>query len=65
MGSKNRLHIITATRLGVTKQVIKTEEELTDLYPKLGLPQNLVEGDFHKNQQIIQKCFELGEKLTE
>lgn len=65
LGPKNRLHVITATRLGVVKQVIKTEDELTTLYPKLGLPQNLVEGDYHKNQQIIQKCFELGEKLSE
>ena len=65
LGSKNRLHIITATRLGVTKQVIKTEDELADLYPKLGLSQNLVEGDFLKNQQTLTECFELGEKLSE
>ncbi|MCF6357157.1 MAG: flavodoxin family protein [Draconibacterium sp.] len=63
LGSKNRLHVITATRLGVTKQVIKTEDELVALYPKLGLSQNLVEGDFQKNQQILTEGFKLGEKI--
>ncbi len=64
LGPKNRLHIITATRLGVTKQVVKTEDELTALYPKLGLPDNLAEGDFLKNRQTLTECFELGEKLS-
>ena len=64
MGPKNRLHVITATRLGVSKQVVKTPEELSVLYPKLGLPQHLVEEDFIKNQKILQDCFDLGEKLS-
>lgn len=64
MGPKNRLHVITATRLGVSKQVVKSPEELSVLYPKLGLPQHLVEGDFTKNQKILQDCFDLGEKLS-
>ncbi len=57
-------YIITATRLGVTKQVIKTEDELTALYPKLGLPKNLVEDDYRKNQKTLNKCFKLGQKLS-
>ncbi|NOR74129.1 MAG: hypothetical protein GQ525_03105, partial [Draconibacterium sp.] len=64
LGSKNRLHIITATRLGVTKQITKSKKELAELYPKLGLSDSLVENDFKKNQQILKKCFELGEKLS-
>ncbi len=64
LGPKNRLHVITATRLGVTKQVIKTEDELTALYPKLGLSKNLVENDFQKNQQILSECFKLGQNLS-
>ena len=63
LGPQNRLHIITAPRLGVIKQVVKTEEELSELYLKLGLSESLVEGDFIKNQKIRQECFELGQKL--
>lgn len=64
LGANNRLHIITGTRLGVTKQVVKTRDDLTELYPKLGLPVSLVEGDFDKNQKILQECFELGKTLS-
>ena len=64
MGSQNRLHIILATRLGVIKQVIKTEEELLELYPKLGLSESHVKNDFEKNQKILHECFELGKKLS-
>jgi len=64
LGPKNRLHIITATRLGVIKQVSKSKKELVELYPKLGLSESLVENDFIRNQQTLQDCFELGEKLS-
>jgi multimeric flavodoxin WrbA len=64
LGPKNRLHIITATRLAVIKQVIKTEAELSELYPKLGLPANLAKEDFNKNQKVLKQCFELGKKLA-
>lgn len=64
LGSNNKLHIIRATRLGVVKQVIKNEEELNLLYPKLGLPQKLVSKDFASNKKILDNCFELGERLA-
>jgi multimeric flavodoxin WrbA len=64
LGPKNRLHIITATRLAVIKQVIKTEAELSELYPKLGLPANLAKEDFNKNQKVLKQCFELGKTLS-
>ena len=64
LGPENRLHVITAARLGVTKQVVKTKEELSVLYPKLGLPESLVEEDFERNQKILRKCFKLGKKLS-
>ncbi len=64
LGPKNRLHIITATRLAVIKQVIKTEEDLRELYPKLGLPENLAKEDFRKNQKVLKECFELGKTLS-
>ncbi len=64
LGPKNRLHIITATRLAVIKQIIKTEEDLRELYPKLGLPENLAEEDFKRNQKVLKQCFELGKTLV-
>ncbi len=64
LGPKNRLYIITATRLAVIKQVIKTEEELRALYPKLNLPADLAKEDFLKNQKVLKQCFQLGRKLA-
>lgn len=64
LGPKNRLHIITATRLAVVKQVIKTEEELRSLYPKLGLPADFAKEDFLKNQKVLNQCSQLGKKLA-
>lgn len=65
LGPDNKLHIITATRLGVTKQVIKSKEELLRLYPKLGLSNLLIENDYEKNQNILKQCFELGKMLSQ
>lgn len=64
LGAKNNLHVITATRLGVVQQVVKSEEELTVLYSKLGLSEDLVKTDYEKNQNILKDCFELGKKLS-
>ena len=64
LGSQNRLHAITATRLGVLKQVVKTDQELSELYPKLGLRGSLSKRDFEKNQNILKECFELGKILS-
>lgn len=64
LGSENRLHVITAKRLGVIKQLVKTSEELQALYPKLGLPVSLAETDFEKNKKILQQCFDLGKDLS-
>lgn len=65
LGPKNRLHIIVANRLGVVKQVIKTKDELQQLYPKLGLSTTLVDADFQKNQGILKACEDLGKKLAD
>ncbi len=65
MGDNNRLHVIKATRLAVIKQVLKTEEELKELYPKLMLDENLANADFKKNKKVLKECFELGKVLSE
>ena len=65
LGSENILHSIVGTRLAVTNQVRMTVEELFNLYPKLGLPPHLAEQDYHRNQMLLKKCYELGKKLGE
>lgn len=65
LGDKNRLHIITATRLVVSRQVVKTEEELKELYPKLNLSVHLAKEDFKKNQNVLKQCYQLGSSLSQ
>lgn len=64
LGSSNKLSVISATRLAVIRQIEKTEEELMELYPKIGLSQNLVSADTQKNKLILEKCFQLGINTT-
>ena len=64
LGSGNRLHVITATRLAVVKQVIKTEDELKNLYQKMKLPPSLAKGDYHKNMALLENCRKLGFELS-
>jgi putative NADPH-quinone reductase len=64
LGSSNRLHIITATRLAMAKQIIRTEEELGILYKKLNLPEELVKGDCAENNKVLLNCRGLGSKLS-
>jgi putative NADPH-quinone reductase len=64
LGENNRLHIITATRLAVVKQVIKSEEELRALYKKMSLSPKLASGDFARNQELLKTCRGLGAKIN-
>lgn len=64
LGDNNRLHVIKATRLAVIKQVIKSENELAELYQKLNIPQNLAKDDFVRNQDTLGRVFKLGVKLS-
>jgi len=64
LGKENRLHVIEATRLGVVKQIDKTLEELENLYEKMEIPVHLSKNDFFKNILLKEKCFKLGEKLS-
>ena len=65
MGPENRLHVITGTRLAMVNHVIKTEDELSDLYRKMKLPEHLVKEDFRKNRELLGQCYELGRTLSE
>lgn len=62
LGAENALTSIVGTRLAVANQVRMSQEELRALYSKLKLPEYLVEIDFHRNQQILKQCYQLGKK---
>jgi hypothetical protein len=64
LGSENRLHVITATRLAVAKQVVKTKDELCALYEKLKLPVKLAREDYLKNRKSLDECYRLGQELS-
>jgi multimeric flavodoxin WrbA len=65
MGTGNTLHVITATRLAMVNQVIKSEEELLALYRKIRLPEKLAPHDYRKNAALLIKCRELGRRLAQ
>jgi hypothetical protein len=56
LGSQNKLHVITATRLAVSKQISFNATELQELYKKLGLPQELAINDADRNRDILREC---------
>jgi len=64
LGPKNKLQCIVGTRLIVARQVMMTKEELSRLYTKLGLPQDLVDKDFNRNQALLRRCYKLGRQLA-
>ena len=64
LGPENKLHIIEGTRLAVSNHVVKTQEEMEELYPKMKLPVELAEVDYNRNQEVLGKCFELGRKVV-
>lgn len=63
LGRDNKLHVITAHRLALTKQIDQSREGLENLYTKLKLPLDLVERDYHANKQVQEKCHQLGSEL--
>ena len=64
LGENNKLHVITATRLAVIKQIVKSEEELRTLYRKMKLPEPLAPVDFKRNKELVEACNKLGQELT-
>ncbi|MDD3687582.1 MAG: hypothetical protein PHE56_12555, partial [Bacteroidales bacterium] len=64
LGPANKLHVIIATRLGVSSQISFGKEKLVELYQKIQLPINLAEEDHLKNQSKLNECFELGSQIT-
>ena len=64
MGSGNKLHVITGTRLAMVNHVIKNEEELIQLYRKTNLPEHLAETDSRRNRALMEESTILGRTLS-
>lgn len=64
LGQGNRLHVITATRVAVARQLSKSKDELSALYEKLNLPPGLVEEDYLRNIQTLEDARILGTLLS-
>ncbi len=64
LGNKNKLHIITMTRLAVNRQISYDKNELEELYRKLQIPTKLATDDAIQNKTKLQECFDLGKRLT-
>lgn len=64
MGSGNKLHVITGTRLAMVNHVIKNEEELVQMYRKSNLPMHLAEADYKKNMALLEECTLLGRTIS-
>jgi multimeric flavodoxin WrbA len=63
LGKNNKLHIITATRLAIIGQLLKTQTELENLYTKFKLPEHLASSDASKNKKTLDHCYNLGKEL--
>ena len=64
LGHGNKLHVITATRVAVARQISKSKDDLSALYEKLKLPQGLVEEDYLRNMDILEDTRSLGSSLS-
>ena len=64
LGPGNRLHVITATRVAMARQISKTKDELAALYEKLKLPVDLAEEDYLKNMKTLEETRKLGSLLS-
>lgn len=64
MGPRNQLYTLKATRLAMTRQVIRSKDELYQLYQKLQLPSHLVDADYKRNRGLLRQCEAFGEQLS-
>ncbi len=62
LGENNSFESIIGTRLAVGGQIRFTEEQLVDLYPKLGLPVRLATGDAKRAGALMRESYLLGRR---
>lgn len=63
LGNNNKLHTITATRLAIINQLLKSQNELEALYTKLKLPEHLASTDASENKKTLDQCYRLAKEL--
>ncbi|MBD3290480.1 hypothetical protein GF337_16875 [candidate division KSB1 bacterium] len=63
LGPENSLETLTGTRLAIAGQVALSRSQLRELYPKLKLSTDLVDSDYERNQELIKRCSDIGNKL--
>jgi len=64
LGPQNRLHVLSGTRLAVLKQVDMDRDALERLYRKLNIHGDLAIDDYHRNQELLERCYHLGFELS-
>ncbi|MBL7005996.1 MAG: flavodoxin family protein [Spirochaetia bacterium] len=65
LGDHNSFESIIGTRLAVGGQILFTEEQLVNLYAKLGLPVRLAAEDAVRNAELLEQAGILGRHCTE
>lgn len=60
LGHDNSLQTLIGSRLAIENQIVFSENELIELYPKLKLPVELAHIDCIKNQQLLAECYSSG-----
>ena len=62
-GAKNEdIQVLAGYGLAIRRQVSLSKERLQNLYGKLGIPVELAEKDYEKNQALLKNAFGLGQK---
>lgn len=58
------MYALKATRLAVPGQILRSRDELFQLYGKMNIPQHLADEDYKNNQAMMEHCYSLGKKLA-
>ena len=63
LGEGNELLYLTGVRLAVSSQILFNEEQMINIYRKLGLPERLAGGDLERNQKILHEAEKMANSL--
>jgi len=64
LGPENQLTTIIGTGLGKAGQVSMNQTELLEFYKKIKMPEHLAEPHFQRNQELLEKCYQLGKNIS-
>lgn len=63
LGPQNQLSTIIGTGLGKAGQVTMGQAELQEFYNKIRMPGHLGAPHFQRNQDLLNRCYQLGKKI--